>query len=398
MKIEEGNANKTTRIDKRFSISLILALVIFMISGSATTHLFAATPPTVPLPRCTDPTGQNLPCMIIISTLPPPPNALQCQETSGQLLPCSYMTQSLSTGEQIVAITVYVPANFVFTSLTVIKVVVHETTSTTGGGTGGSKTILHKLLVAIGIAKDPIVRGNTQTISVTVSDSKIPSKKIQGAEVSGEVDYASHKTTKMFSGITDSTGQMSPQYSWQIGGNSDNGTFTVKVKASKSGYVEGFATKTFRVICKFATECGHVMINQTNSTIPNNMTNTTSTPPTNKTVAASGEKGLTCAAGNCTTGTPPPVDCTKNPNDPSCTQTLTPPPTTKTCPDGSVIDASATCPTPPPPSSSTPPPPPPSNNPTPPSDNSNPSGGSGGSNGGESSGGGSSPPQPSTLS
>jgi uncharacterized membrane protein YgcG len=404
MKIEEGNTNKTTRIDKRFSISLIFSLVIFMISGSAATNLFAATPPTVPLPSCTDPTGQNLPCMIIISTLPPPPNALQCQETSGQILPCSYTTQNLSNGEQIVAITVYVTANFVFTSLTVIKVVVHETTGTTGGGTGGSKTIPRKLLVAIGIAKDPIVRGNIQTISVIVSDSKIPSKKIQGAEISGEVDYASHKTTKTFSGITDSTGQMSP-YSWPIGGNSDNGTFTVKVKASKSGYVEGFATKTFRVICKFATECGYVMINQTNSTIPNNMTNTTSTPPTNKTVAASGGKGPTCTAGNCTTGAAPPVDCTKNPTDPSCTQTLTPSitsPTTKTCPDGSVIDASATCPSIPPstnPSTpSTPPSTPPSNNPSPPSDNGNPGGGSGSSNGGgSSSGGGSSPPQPSTV-
>lgn len=46
--------------------------------------------------------------------------------------------------------------------------------------------------------------------------------------------------------------------------------------------------------------------------------------------------------------TVPPLDCTRNPNDPSCTQTLAPQtsaPTTKTCPDGSVIDASATCPT-----------------------------------------------------
>lgn len=166
------------------------------------------------------------------------------------------MTQNLSNGEQIVAITVYIPANFVFTSPTLMKVVVHEKSGTMGGGTGGSKTILHKLLVAIGIAKDPIVRGNIQTISVTVSDSKIPSKKIQGVEASGEV--------------------------------------------------------------------------------------TTSPPPT---------------------------------------------PTTKTCPDGSVIDASATCPTAStiPHSSSTPPPPPPSNN---------PSGGSGSSNGGGSSGGGSSPSSP----
>jgi hypothetical protein len=98
-----------------------------MISGSTTTMSYAATQT---LPSCTDPTGQNLRCMMVISTLPPPPNALQCQETSGQLLPCSYTTQNLSNGEQIVAITVYVPANYIFSSPTVVKVVVRETETT----------------------------------------------------------------------------------------------------------------------------------------------------------------------------------------------------------------------------------------------------------------------------
>ena len=167
-------------LDKNNTMSLTLYLVlgVFMVSGSAATMSYAATQT---LPSCTDPTGHNLPCLMIISTLPPPVNALQCQDTSGQILACSYAKQNLTNGEQIVVITVYVPAGFVFTGLTVIKVVVHTTTSTTGGGTGGSKTSPHKLLVGIGIAKDPIVRGNTQTISVTVSDSKTPSKKIPGA-------------------------------------------------------------------------------------------------------------------------------------------------------------------------------------------------------------------------
>src|SRR5947208_1273090 len=131
MKIEEGNTNKKIRINKQFSTSIILILVIFMISGSAATMSYAA-PQT--LPSCTDPTGQNLRCMMVISTLPPPPNALQCQETSGQILPCSYATQNLSNGEQIVAITVYVPASYVFAGYgpwTVVKQVVHETITKT---------------------------------------------------------------------------------------------------------------------------------------------------------------------------------------------------------------------------------------------------------------------------
>jgi hypothetical protein len=114
---------------KRITV-FVLAVVPFMVTGSSVSA-HAAT--IQKLPTCTDPTGHNLPCMMIISILPPPPNALQCQETSGQILPCSYTTQNLSNGEQIVAITVYVPANFVFSSPTVIKVVVHEkeTTKTT---------------------------------------------------------------------------------------------------------------------------------------------------------------------------------------------------------------------------------------------------------------------------
>jgi hypothetical protein len=116
MNIEEGNANK------RFSISIILALAIFMISGSAP-RMSYATPQT--LPTCVDPTGQNLTCIMFISTLPPPKSTLQCQETSGQIFKCTYIVDKLSNGNRIVAITVYVPANFVFSSPTVIKVVEH---------------------------------------------------------------------------------------------------------------------------------------------------------------------------------------------------------------------------------------------------------------------------------
>jgi hypothetical protein len=92
------------------------------------------------LPRCTDPTGQNLPCMMVISTVPPPANAVQCQETTGQVLPCSYATQTLSNDQQVVVITVYVQPNFIFTGgpISVVKVVVHE--KIIRGGSGGSNS------------------------------------------------------------------------------------------------------------------------------------------------------------------------------------------------------------------------------------------------------------------
>jgi uncharacterized membrane protein YgcG len=396
MKIEEGNEKKTTRIDNRFLVSLILALAIFMISGSiATRDVFAVTQPTTELPSCTDPTGQNLPCMIVISTLPPPPNAIQCQETSGHILPCSYSTQNLSNGERIVAIIVYVPANFVFSSPTVIKVIVHQmtTSSTTGGGGGNGQNSSHKLLVAIGVAKDPIVRGNIQTITVTVADSKKPSMKIAGVAVNGKVTYVTGHLEPL-TGVTN--GQVY-SHQWRISGDATPGKFKVQAQAFAGGK-SGSATTTFMVIPKTNT-----------TTTPINMTKD------NMTVAASGGKGTGPSCfNNCTTGTSPSVDCKTNPNDPSCLPVPQSaiPPSTKTCPDGSVIDASASCPTQstsPSTSGGTPP----SKNPSPPSSNNNGGGGSGsgsggsgsgsggsgsGSGGSGSGGGGSNTPQPSTLS
>ncbi|PWU80251.1 MAG: hypothetical protein DLM72_13175 [Candidatus Nitrosopolaris wilkensis] len=143
---EKYNAKNTPKIEKLISASLILAFTVFIISSaSAATHVFAVSQTSTTLPTCTDPTGQNLPCMMVISTLPAPANAVQCQESSGQKLSCSYATQNLSNGQQVVVITVYVPANFVFSNPTVIKVVVHETTSTTGGGGGDGQNLSHKL-------------------------------------------------------------------------------------------------------------------------------------------------------------------------------------------------------------------------------------------------------------
>jgi uncharacterized membrane protein YgcG len=380
------NGNKI-RTEKRFLASLVVISVliglILITSGSATTmSVYAATT----LPTCIDPTGHNLPCIMFLSTLPPPKDTILCQETSGQIFKCTFIVDKLSNGNEVVAITVYVPANFVFNSPTVIKVIVHEvtTSSTTGGGGGNGQNRSHNLLVAIGIAKDPIVRGNIQTITVTVSDSKNPRVRIAGASVNGEVTYVTGHQEPLI-GVTNGQGIYSHQ--WGISGDATPGKFKVEVRASTDGK-SGSAMTTFTVIPK------------TNTTItPINMTRD------NLTVAASGSTGSSCAADNCTTGTPPPVDCKINPNDRSCTQTLQPltPPTTKTCPDGSVIDTSASCPTQstsPPPTNNNPPPT--ENNPTSPSGNDNgnnnpPSAGGGGSsdgnnnNGGGSSGGGSSP-------
>src|SRR6266496_5251996 len=124
--------NSKRNENHRYSVSLPLVIlsVAALVSGStATMNVYAIQT----LPTCTDPTGQNLPCIMFISTLPPPKHTLLCQETSGQIFKCTFIVDKLSNGNKIVAITVYVQSNNVVVSgeVKVVKVVVHTTTTTT---------------------------------------------------------------------------------------------------------------------------------------------------------------------------------------------------------------------------------------------------------------------------
>lgn len=307
---------------KPIVIAVIVLLEATLItSGSATTHVFAATQPTTSIPSCTDPTGQNLPCMMVISTLPPPPNAIQCQETSGQILPCSYVTQNLSNGEQIVAITVYVPTNYLFTGYgpwTAVKQVVHETTTKTRivhEQCPKGQTLDHKTHKCVDISPTkPCFPGQHPTLVHGVVKCLPPCER------------------------PDSGAKTDP----------DKNLKTADCDINDAN--EHRTTPIPSPICSSSSE------------------NVTCPPKSSGGPGA----GTTCV-GNCTTRTPPPVDCTKDATDPSCTQALIPAttsPSTKTCPDGSVIDASATCPTQP----TSPNPGNPNTQTSPPSDNSPPPG------------------------
>ncbi|MDQ6667962.1 MAG: Ig-like domain-containing protein, partial [Thermoproteota archaeon] len=100
-----------------------------------------------------------------------------------------------------------------------------------------------KLSVSIVIAKNPIVRGNIQTITVTVGDDT--GRKVAGASLQGVVLYASGYP-HTFSGITNNLGQMI--HSWRISGDAIPGQFKVTVDATATGYDKGSATKLFTVI------------------------------------------------------------------------------------------------------------------------------------------------------
>jgi hypothetical protein len=67
-----------------------------------------------------------------------------------------------------------------------VKVVYETTTKIFRGGPWPCT-----LSVTIKVVTDPIVRGNIETIRVTVSEESNPSMKIAGAKVSGELFYTS---------------------------------------------------------------------------------------------------------------------------------------------------------------------------------------------------------------
>jgi large repetitive protein len=128
-----------------------------------------------------------------------------------------------------------------------------------------------QLALSISFAKNPIVRGNTQTITVMVSDASTKSP-VSGASVSISLTSASSSTKKSFSGTSDNSGKVS--FSFAIGGNSKPGIFTVYVQASAAGYKSASKTRSFEVIAKndnttlpFVNDT--IVINDTTGVMPN---------------------------------------------------------------------------------------------------------------------------------
>jgi uncharacterized membrane protein YgcG len=289
---------------------------------------------------------------MFISTLPPPKHTLQCQETSGQIFKCTFIVDKLSNGNRIVAITVYVPANFIVKGTESFRVV-HVKVTVSIHTTYSCQKGYH----------DVIIDGIHECLPNTPEQEHTPEYLIglKYGTMDGQI------------GIYD-LGAACGKYQ---GAAFDHCSF-----GYRTAYVNNCLDSKFGCGDGPTTLPGPIIPQQKSAM--NNLSNTS--------IPASGGRGTepTCVD-NCTTGTPPPVNCKTNPNDPTCPPVPQSaiPPSTKTCPDGSVIDASASCPT-----QSTPPPPPTNSNPTPPSNNNPPSSGNsnggGGSNGNNNNGGGSS--------
>jgi hypothetical protein len=173
----------------------------------------------------------------------------------GQTAPFEIIVTHASTASKITSALVKVGSTqYSSTSSQAVQIspntVSSSTTISHGSSPHSSSTSVKSLSVSIHVAHDPISRGSEQTIFVKVSEKVNSSKPVSGAHVDGKVTYASHETTKQFSGITDTTGEMKPPYSWTIGPGSKPGIFRVDANADAKGYKSASATTTFKEILK----------------------------------------------------------------------------------------------------------------------------------------------------
>jgi aldose sugar dehydrogenase len=102
----------------------------------------------------------------------------------------------------------------------------------------------NEMLVSIVPLKDPVARGDSQSATITITDSA--SRPIVNAEINGNLAYPGDNFEKKFSGITDLEGKF--VYSWIIGENGDVGPLVVEVKASSPAYPSTSAVSSFEIV------------------------------------------------------------------------------------------------------------------------------------------------------
>ena len=107
------------------------------------------------------------------------------------------------------------------------------------------------LLVSIKALKNSVARGDSQNVTITVTD--FASRPIANAEISGLLKYPGDNYEKEFSGITDSQGKF--VYSWIIGENGDVGPLSIEVGVSSQAYPS-------RVCCQFFRNSGFLCRNR----------------------------------------------------------------------------------------------------------------------------------------
>ena len=100
------------------------------------------------------------------------------------------------------------------------------------------------LSVSILPQKNPVARGDSQNITITVTDSA--SRAIPNVEISGNLIYPGENFEKEFTGITDPQGKF--VYSWIIGENGDVGPLSIELEVSSEGFSSTSVTGSFEVV------------------------------------------------------------------------------------------------------------------------------------------------------
>ena len=94
------------------------------------------------------------------------------------------------------------------------------------------------------ITKNPIIRGDSQIITITASDG-ISNERVIGATVDGKVIDTNGLIDKEFRNTTDANGQVS--YSWPVDKATKPGLFVVQYNVTADGFKPNSATSPFNV-------------------------------------------------------------------------------------------------------------------------------------------------------
>jgi hypothetical protein len=118
---------------------------------------------------------------------------------------------------------------------------------------GNENTDPKTLSASIHFGKNSIHSGDTQSITVRVSD-KNSANTISGASITGKITGPSSGILKKLEGTTDNKGI--DTYSWKTSNDYTSGKYELKVDVSYQGYSEYSTSKTFKVIPLPVTDTG----------------------------------------------------------------------------------------------------------------------------------------------
>ena len=155
-----------------------------------------------------------------------------------------------------------------------------SSSSGSSNGNSGSSS-RNDLEIDIDVAENRISPGSDQTYEVTVSDADTEDK-IAGAIVDGKVKYATgdfDNKGRFDNKVSDDDGKV--KHTWQIGGNTREGTLNVIVNVDADGYNSATGSTAFKVIKNLDDTNGTASQDNSTDTEDNNNTLTNDKPGEN---------------------------------------------------------------------------------------------------------------------